>query len=157
MSTEQSSKESGQLGQSPKETEPTSEVHDKRRLRGLRYGGERQYPGSKLFGGLFKVRTCVWQQIARASLEFLSQGPKPVNLRKFCELASFWHPVEVGMSHKTIADVDDGSGDFTPVCREYTLPRADPRSKVFGGKSRRNSNWASRGMSRRATSWHPWT
>ena len=35
------------------------------------------------------------------------------------------------MCYKTIADLDDGFGDRTPACREYTNPRADSDSRIF--------------------------
>ena len=35
------------------------------------------------------------------------------------------------MSNKTIPDVDGGFGDFIPVCREFSFPRADPRSRAY--------------------------
>ena len=35
------------------------------------------------------------------------------------------------MCYKTIADVDDCSGDRTPACREYGHPRADSDSRIY--------------------------
>ena len=35
------------------------------------------------------------------------------------------------MSYKTIPDIDDGLGDRTTACREYTLPRADSDSSIY--------------------------
>ena len=35
----------------------------------------------------------------------------------------------------TILDVDDGFSDFTPVCREHTLPLADPPSRAYAAIS----------------------
>ena len=66
------------------------------------------------------------------NLPNFASRPKSSQRIKICEPTSFWHPVGAGISYKTIPDVDDGFGDFTPVCREHTLPRADPRSRVFG-------------------------
>ena len=63
----------------------------------------------------------------------VSCGLKPSQLAKACELASFWRTVETGIWCITIPDVDDGFGDFTPVCREYTLPRADTQSRAYAG------------------------
>ena len=60
---------------------------------------------------------------------------KTSQLAKVCELASFWHSVEVGESYKTIPDVDDDVGDITPTCREDTFPRlfgAIPGGTVIG-------------------------
>ena len=37
----------------------------------------------------------------------------------------FARRVSIGMSYKTIPDVDDGFGDQTPACGEYTLVRED--------------------------------
>ena len=54
-----------------------------------------------------------------------------VQFTKFCELASIWNRVSAGVSYKTQADEDDGLGDPIPLCREYTLPRANPQSIVY--------------------------
>ena len=35
------------------------------------------------------------------------------------------------MSYKTILDVDDGFGDRTPACREYTLHREAQNSRIY--------------------------
>ena len=56
---------------------------------------------------------------------------KDIQFTKVCEDASFWRRVSVGMSYKTIPDVDDGFGDRTPACREYTLPREDSDSRIY--------------------------
>ena len=39
------------------------------------------------------------------------------------------------MCYSTIPDVDDGFGDFTPVCGENTHPRADPQSRAYAAIS----------------------
>ena len=39
--------------------------------------------------------------------------------------------VSIGMSFKTIPDVDDGCGHRTSACRDYTLPREDPNSRIY--------------------------
>ena len=56
---------------------------------------------------------------------------KYVQFITVCEDASFWRRVSIGMSYKTIPDVDDGFGDRTLACREYTLPRADSDSRIY--------------------------
>ena len=55
---------------------------------------------------------------------------KASNLQKVCEDASCWKRVSIGMCYKTSADVDDGFGDRTPACREYTHFRAGSDSRV---------------------------
>ena len=50
---------------------------------------------------------------------------------KVCEDASSWKRVSIGMCYKTIADVDDGFGDRTPACREFSHPRTDADSRIF--------------------------
>ena len=66
------------------------------------------------------------------NLQNFASRHKSSQRTRIYEPASIWHPVGAGTSYKTIPDVDDGFGNFTPVCRECTLPRADPRSRVFG-------------------------
>ena len=61
----------------------------------------------------------------RECLQKFETLEKSIQFTKVCEDASFWKRVSIGMCHKTIADVDDGFGDRTPACREYTHPRAD--------------------------------
>ena len=56
---------------------------------------------------------------------------KEIQFRKVCEDASFWKRVSIGVCHKTVLDVDDGFGDRTPACREYTLLRANSDSRCF--------------------------
>ena len=66
------------------------------------------------------------------NLQNFASRPRSSQRTRIYEAASIWHPVGAGTSYKTIPDVDDGFGNFTPVCRECTLRRADPRSRVFG-------------------------
>ena len=40
-------------------------------------------------------------------------------------------PASVGMRYKTKPDQDDGFGDPIPSCRENTLPRSNPQSRVY--------------------------
>ena len=56
---------------------------------------------------------------------------KEIQFTQICEVASFLEGVSFGMCCKTVADVDDGSGDRTPACREYTHPRADSGSRIY--------------------------
>ena len=62
----------------------------------------------------------------RESLQNFELQSKASQLAKVCDFASCWRTVDTGMCHMTTPDVHDGFGDFTPVCRECTLPRADP-------------------------------
>ena len=77
---------------------------------------------------------------------------KTVQFTKVSDLASFWHRVEAGMSHKTKPDEDDGSGFPIPV-----RPTSRPKIQSVHSDSRRNSNWSSHRSSHRTTSWQPWT
>ena len=54
-----------------------------------------------------------------------------IQFTRNCENATFIHGVSVGRCCKTVVDVDDGFGDRTPTCREYTHRRADPSSRIF--------------------------
>ena len=47
-----------------------------------------------------------------------------------CEAAAFVRSVSIGMHHKTIRDVNNGFGDRAAACREHTLPREDPNSRI---------------------------
>ena len=59
-----------------------------------------------------------------------SELENSIQLTKVCEDASSWKRVSIGMSYKTIPDVDDGFGDKTPACRGYTLHRANSDSRI---------------------------
>ena len=61
----------------------------------------------------------------------LSQITSKTKISKVCELASFWCRVSAGVSYKTKLDEDDDIGDPIPVCRECTLPRANPKSRAY--------------------------
>ena len=50
---------------------------------------------------------------------------------RVCELALFRHRVSPGMNYKTRLDEDDSFGQIIPLCREYTLSRVNPQSRVF--------------------------
>ena len=55
---------------------------------------------------------------------------------KFPIYKSLWRHVilervSIGMSYKTLLGVDDGFGDRTPACWDYTLPRADSDSRIY--------------------------
>ena len=67
----------------------------------------------------------------RECLQNFETLEKSIQFTKVCEDASFWKGVSVGMCYKTVADVDDGFGDRTPACREYTHPRADSDSRIY--------------------------
>ena len=56
---------------------------------------------------------------------------KDIQFTKVCEDATFARRVSIGMSYKTFPDVNDGFGDRTPACREYTLPREDQNSGIY--------------------------
>ena len=54
-----------------------------------------------------------------------------VQFTKHCQEAAFIREVAVGRFYRTALDVDDGFGDRTPACREYTGPRGDSDSRIF--------------------------
>ena len=62
------------------------------------------------------------------NLETLEES---IHFIKVSDDASSWKRVSIGMCYKTIADVDDGFGDRTPACREYTHPRAESNSRIY--------------------------
>ena len=90
----------------------------------------------------------------RECLQRFETLDKDIQFTKVCEDASFWRRVSIGMSYKTIPDVDDGLGDRTPACREYTLLRADSDSRIHATISRTNYNWTSSSSSYHTISWH---
>ena len=55
---------------------------------------------------------------------------RKIQFTRVCADAAFVRRVSIGMSFKTIPDVDDGFGDRSSACREYTLPREDPNSRI---------------------------
>ena len=55
-------------------------------------------------------------------LSFGSLSPRSL-LKCLYQRALFYYPVERDWYHVTCQDVDDGSGNLTPTCREYTHPR----------------------------------
>ena len=67
----------------------------------------------------------------RECLQKFETLEKDIQFTKVCEDASFWRRVSIGMTYRTIPDVDDGFGDRTPACREYTLPRANSASRIY--------------------------
>ena len=56
---------------------------------------------------------------------------KKIKFSRVCEDAAFVRRVSVGMSHKTILDVDDCFGDRTSACRVFTPRREDPNSRIY--------------------------
>ena len=56
---------------------------------------------------------------------------KEIQFSRVCGDATLARRVSVGMSYKTVPDVDDGLGDRTRACREYTLPREDINSRIY--------------------------
>ena len=56
---------------------------------------------------------------------------KEIKFTNVCEAATFARRVSIGMSYKTILDVDNGFGDRTSACREYTAPREDPNLRIY--------------------------
>ena len=57
--------------------------------------------------------------------------------KKKCKEAAFIHEVAVGRFYRTAVDVDDGFGDRTSTCRQYTGLRADSDSSIFAASLRR--------------------
>ena len=93
----------------------------------------------------------------RESLQNFESLSKTIQFTKVCELASFWHGVEAGMSYKTIPDVDDGFGALHPsMPRIFTFSRR-PRIQSVRSDSRRNIIWTNHRSAHRTTSWQPWT
>ena len=68
-----------------------------------------------------------------ACLQIFQTLEKEIQCTRVCEDARFARRVSIGMSYKTIPvpDVDNGFGDRTPACREYTLPRPRSNVKIF--------------------------
>ena len=56
---------------------------------------------------------------------------KEIHLTRVCEDAIFARRVSVGMSYKTVPNVDDGVGDRTSAHGEYTFSREDPNSRIY--------------------------
>ena len=67
----------------------------------------------------------------RENIQNFESVSKTIQFTKVCELASFWYRATAGMKYKTKPDVDEGFGDFIPVCREYIIPPATPLSRAF--------------------------
>ena len=67
----------------------------------------------------------------RECLQRLQTLEKEIQFTRVREDATFWRGVSIGMSYKTIPDVDDGFGDRTPACREYTPPRENSDSRIY--------------------------
>ena len=61
------------------------------------------------------------------------------------------------MSYKTRPDEDDGFGQITPLCREYTLSRVNPTIQSLCSNSWRNNYWTSHWSSDSENSWPTWT
>ena len=66
----------------------------------------------------------------RECVQRLETLEKDLPFTRVCEDATFAKRVSIGMSYKTIPDVDDGFGDETPACREHTLPREDQNFRI---------------------------
>ena len=56
-----------------------------------------------------------------------------IQFTRVCEDTTIARRVSIGMCYKTIPDVDEGFGDRTPACREWTLLRADSDSTIYAG------------------------
>ena len=54
-----------------------------------------------------------------------------IQFTRVCEIALFKHRVLSERKCKTRLDEDDGFGQLIPLCREYTLSRAHPQSRIF--------------------------
>ena len=62
----------------------------------------------------------------REQLQRFETLEQEIQFTRVCEHATFGRRVSIGMCYKTIPDVDDGFGDRTSACREYT-----PLAKVL--------------------------
>ena len=56
---------------------------------------------------------------------------KRVQMTQLCEKAIFQHLVTAGNYHQIRPDVDDGWGQFTPSCPEFTSSRAYLKTKAL--------------------------
>ena len=87
----------------------------------------------------------------RECLQNFDTLEKSLQFTKVCEDASFWKRLPIGVCYKTIADVDNGFGDRTPACREFSHPRADSDSRIYAAI---HYHWTSYLSSYYAASWH---
>ena len=92
----------------------------------------------------------------RESLRNFETLQKEIQFTKVCDDAPFFKRVSVGMCHNTVADVDDGFGDRTPACRQYSHPRACVRFQTSCRNPRTNFKWTSSSSSHCTISWHTW-
>ena len=83
---------------------------------------------SKTFGIFSK--TSIWNSL-RGNIQDVESLPKTIRFIRVCEGASFVQRVSGGMSYKTKPDEDDGFEQISPLCREYTFSRINPRSRAF--------------------------
>ena len=67
----------------------------------------------------------------RESLQRFETLEKDTQFTIVCEDATFARRVCTGMSYTTIPDRDDGFGDRTPACREYTPPCENSSSRIY--------------------------
>ena len=79
----------------------------------------------------------------RENIQEFESLPQTVQFTNVCELASFWYRVSAGMSYHAKPDEDDGFGDPIPVCREYTLPGANPLPIAYATIPGENNHWTS--------------
>ena len=90
----------------------------------------------------------------RECLQRFETLEKEIQFTRVCEDTTFTRRISLEMSYKTIPDVDDGFGDRTSACREYTLPREDPKFQDLRNNSTTNYNWTSSSSSYYTVSWH---
>ena len=76
----------------------------------------------ELFGANPKSDNGASANRCRECLQRIETLEKEIQFTRVCEDATFARRVSIEMRYWTIPDVDDGFGDRTPVCREYTLP-----------------------------------
>ena len=87
---------------------------------------------SKFFGANSKEWwPRIWKQISGMCSEVRNTEEGCPNLQKFARMRHSFKRASIGMWYTTVADVDDGFGDRTPACREYTRPRADSDSRIY--------------------------
>ena len=67
----------------------------------------------------------------RKNIQDFESLSETIRFTRVCEDAIFVHLVSAGMSYKTRLDEDDGFGQIISFCRERTLSRVNPRSRVF--------------------------
>ena len=67
----------------------------------------------------------------REKIQDFESLSETIRFTRVCEDAIFVRRVSAGMSYKTRPDEDGCFSQISPLCRQYTLSRVNPRSRVF--------------------------